>query len=120
MGLFRWLPILLVLAAPLSAAADDADPGTPLDPIVVTPRSDPYDESMQRLRESMEDPDCRDCPPLIQAGRKSVYEQIGEAIGFITGAGLEPPQLTPAERTHLRIRNEWRKAEWGPEMDDFR
>lgn len=121
MTLNRCLPILLLSASPL-AMADGGTPtaSTPLDPIVVTPRADPFDESMQRLRKSMEDPACRGCPPELRAYRKSVYEQFGDAIGFITGVGMDPPKLSPSERTQMRIRNEWRKAEWGPEMDDFR
>lgn len=121
MILKRWLPILLLSVLPPVLAEDQAlDTRTPLDPIVVTPGADPFDESMQRLRKSMEDPDCRGCPPALRAYRKSVYEQFGEAVGYITGIGMEPPQLSSAERTQLRTRNEWRKAEWGPEMDDFR
>lgn len=121
MNLKRWLPILLLSASPLAMADGELTAAsTPLDPIVVTPRADPFDESMQRLRKSMEDPDCRGCPLELRAYRKSVYEQLGDAVGFITGIGIDPPRLSPAERTQMRVRNEWRKAEWGPEMDDFR
>lgn len=121
MAVPRGIPLMLLLLASLATAEDRApEAGTPLDPIVVHPRPDPFDDSMQRLRESMEDPDCRGCPPELRAYRKSVYEQLGDALRFVTGLGMEPPQLSPAERVQHRVRNDWRKAEWGPEMDDFR
>lgn len=118
----RVLVVSLLAGVVPTVAASELALKTPtsLDPIVVHPRIDPLDESMHRLRQSLQDPDCRGCPPELRAYRKSIYEQLGDAVGYITGIGFSPPQLSPQERTELRVRNDWRKVEWGPEMDDFR
>jgi hypothetical protein len=60
------------------------------------------------------------CGPTQDAGRRSIFQQIGEALSRLTGLPLEPPNPTPEQRQEARVANDWRVAERGPDMQDFR
>lgn len=109
--------LLLLLAAADPVTAQSGKDATELEPIIVTPKTNPLDESMERLRKMMEDPACTDCGPLLQTDQESVYLKIGKAVSFFTGAGLEPPNPDLDERLKYRLVNDWRAAERGPNWD---
>lgn len=88
---------------------------TQLEPLVVTRPVNPLDEPYERLRRMLEDPYCDGCPPLIQVDRETVYLKAGKVIGFFTGAGLAPPQLSHEDRLDLHLAHDWRQAERSPE-----
>lgn len=96
------------------------DDATVLEPIQVTPQINPLDESMQRLRKMMEDPGCRNCGPLLEADRENDFLKIAKALSVLTGADFEPPNPDYVQRQEYRVQNDWRHAERGPDMDDFR
>lgn len=80
-----------------------------LDPIRVTPQFNPLDLPYERLRKMMED-----------------APHLGSAVPFredwteVVAKLFVPPDPDFADRLEHRIVNDWRKSEWGPEMDDFR
>jgi hypothetical protein len=111
------LGLLLALAAVGPAPAQSEPATTELEPILVTPKVNPLEESMERLRRMMEDPACEGCGPLIQADPENIYLKIGKAVSFLTGAGLEPPNPDFNHRLEYRLLNDWRAAERGPNWD---
>lgn len=114
------LAALLGGAAPCATAQDDRAPSTELDTIVVTPARNPLDESLERLRDMMEDAPCLGCGPEQDAARASPYGKLGKIITALTGLGVEPPDPNLEDRREARLASEWRVSEYGPEMEAFR
>lgn len=122
--------LLLALLGPVSAQSEDGssfaalEPAQPeateLDPMIVTPRANPLDESLERLRRMMEDAPCLGCGPEQDAARASPYGRIGKIITALTGLGVEPPNPDLEQRRETRVAEEWRVSEYGPEMEGFR
>lgn len=109
------LPLLAALVAIPGGAAEPADTVTELEPVVVTPLVSPLDEPYQRLRRMMSDPYCYGCPPLIEADRESIYLKILQPIGWLTGYGLNVPELSHEDRVDFHLANDWRQYERIPE-----
>ena len=104
----------LVVAAAAGGAEPEAE-STELEPIVVTQPVAPLDEPYQRLRRMMSDPYCDGCPPLLQADRESIYVKILRPVGWLTGYGLEVPELDHADRLDFHLADDWRQYERIPE-----
>lgn len=113
------LSVLVTLAAVGLAAAQSEEDPTQLPPIIVVPKVNPLDESMERLRRMMEDSSCQGCGPLIEASRESVYDQayygVGAVLSFLSGMPEKPPVISAAERTEGRIAGDWRQYERDPD-----
>ena len=105
------LSVVLLLAG-ASAGAQDAS--TELEPITVEPLINPLDESLERLRRMMEDAPCLGCGPTQDVVREHPFMKYGRFVSFFTGAGFEPPQLTPQERAEARVAGDWRQYERDP------
>ena len=103
-----------LVAFPGVALADD-DPPTTLELIDVTPQIRPLDEPYERLRRMMNDPYCDGCPPLIVADRESIYLTVLKPIGWLTGYGLNVPQMSHQDRLDFHLANDWRMYERLPE-----
>lgn len=110
---------MIALAAAGPAGAQSDPDATELEPIIVTPKVNPLNESMERLRKMMEDPNCKGCGPLLEADRESIYEKsyygIGAVLSFISGMPEKPFNMTEQERAEGRIANDWRQYERDPE-----
>ena len=107
------LVVLLAASGP-AGAQDEAEPTPELEPIIVKPLINPLDESLERLRNMMEDAPCLGCGPVQEAARENVYLKYGRYLSFLTGAGLEPPVMSPEERAEARIAHDWRMYERDP------
>lgn len=112
--------VLSGVAAPASAQDADEPAATELDPILVTPRHNPLDESLERLRNMMENAPCLGCGPEQDAARANPYGRLGRIVTALTGLGAEPPDPTLEERRETRVAEDWRVSEYGPEMEAFR
>jgi hypothetical protein len=91
------------------------------EPILVTPRVNPLDESRERLRAMMERAPCLGCEAY--AHQRDAYDVVRDVIGGLTGFTANPLEVpNPAldERRESRIANEWRVSDYGPEMQAFR
>ena len=103
-----WLLAAAALAATTGAARAE-EPPVELEPMTVTGVPNPLDESRQRLRRLLQDaPDGGSAVPFREDWTATV------ARYFV------PPNPTIEERREARVANEWRVAEYGPEMEAFR
>ncbi len=113
------LGLLFMLAAAGPTAAQAEEDEIELEPIIVTPKINPLDESTERLRKMMEDSSCRGCGPLIEASRESIYEKtyygIGAVLSFLSGMPENPPNPSLEERLEGRVAGDWRMYERDPE-----
>lgn len=111
------LGLLFALAAGGLAAAPAEENATELEPIIVTPKTNPLDANMERLRKTLDN--CGGCGPLIEADRESVYKKsyhgVGAVLSFLSGMPEKPFNLTPEERAEGRIAGDWRQYERDPE-----
>jgi hypothetical protein len=112
----RLLPVLaaLMAAIPAQGSGPDDEP-TVLEPVIVTQPVSPLDEPYQRLRRMMSDPYCDGCPPLLQADRESIYVKVLRPVGWLTGYGLEVPEIGHEDRVDFHLANDWRQYERIPE-----
>lgn len=111
LGAGLWL--VLMAMAPGYAQSEGEDPAAELDPIIVTPRINPLDQSLDRLREMMEQAPCLGCEVQL---RESLAESFVNFVLF----KAQPPNPDFEQRLESRLANDWRVAEWGPEMESFR
>jgi hypothetical protein len=111
--LWSGLWLMLIAMAPGYAQSEGEDPATELDPIVVTPRVNPLDESLDRLREMMEQAPCLGCEVKL---RESPAESFVNFVLF----KAQPPNPDFEQRLESRLADDWRVAERGPEMESFR
>lgn len=114
------LAVLLGALAPAAGAQEADDAATELDPMLVTPRHNPLDESLERLRNMMENAPCLGCGPEQDAARANPYGRLGRIVTALTGLGATPPDPTLEERRETRVAEDWRVSEYGPEMEAFR
>lgn len=114
------LAVLLGGLAPAAGAQEADDAATELDPMLVTPRHNPLDESLERLRNVMENAPCLGCGPEQDAARANPYGRLGRIVTALTGLGATPPDPTLEERRETRVAEDWRVSEYGPEMEAFR
>lgn len=109
-------PALLVLAAALPAAApafaQDEAP-VELEPMQVGPRADPLWADREHLRKLIEAQPCLGCDEEV---RKALARLFAEYVA----AKAKVPDPSFEERREARVANDWRAAEWGPEMENFR
>ncbi|MBI3171532.1 MAG: hypothetical protein HYZ32_02945 [Hydrocarboniphaga effusa] len=113
------LSLLFVLAVAGPAPAQAAEDEIELEPIIVTPKINPLDESTERLRKMLEDSSCVGCGPLIEASRESIYKKayygVGAVLSFLSGMPEEPPNPTLEERLEGRVAGDWRMYERDPD-----
>lgn len=109
--------VTLAVAGPVSAQFDSN--ATELEPMVVTPKINPLDANMERLRKMLDEPGCQGCGPLIKASRESVYDKtyygVGAVLSFLSGMPEKPFNISPEDRVEGRIAGDWRQYERDPD-----
>ena len=111
---------LLMLASSGPATGQEVSEGpdkdaTVLDPITVNPQASPLDDSLNRLRRML-----NESAPCLGCGALPPRRSLAESIAHFISENSLPPNPDFAERREDRILNDWRKQEWGPEMEDFK
>lgn len=102
-----------VLAAALTAAHAQDEAPVELEPMQVGPREDPLWSDRERLRKLVEDQPCLGCDVAVRRGWRS-------AIADFVMARATPPNPDAEARREMRLAEDWRAAERGPEMEAFR
>lgn len=108
----------LVLAPLAARAGPDTPESVALDPMTVTPKTYPLDETWERLRRTMESAPCLGCGQEQDAARRSVYEKAyygtGAVLSFLSGMPQQPPNPSFEERLETRVVGDWRRYERAP------
>lgn len=102
-----------VLATALPAAHAQDEPPVELEPMQIGPREDPLWSDRERLRKLVEDQPCLGCDVALRRDWRSV-------VADYVMAKATPPDPDPETRREMRLAEDWRVAERGPEMEGFR